>query len=188
MVEKGPRPQSPEQNKDLQAATRAIAALIKTNQAADAKTNGYIGHDALTKRSETWIDTARNYHNFFEPALDLLDAVQHAAVIKDLVPNATRKTMDTHFSVIEDPNARTLLTDILYGHIDSSTNLSTRVGTPQASQQDILRSQANRMAKEITTDNLLKDGKRINQLKELTVEKIVNAALSGKLKLPRAQA
>jgi hypothetical protein len=181
----GPSPEN--QKSELTRATEAISALIKANQAADAKIQGYIGHDALTQRSEQWIDTARSSPSFFEPALDLLDAVQHAAVIRDIVPDVTRKAMNTHFSVVENQNARTLLTDILYGHIDSSTNLAPRIGTPQVSQQDILRSQANQIAKDLTTDNILKDGKRVNQLKEITLDKVVGAVLTGKLKLPRTQ-
>ena len=130
-----------------------------------------LGTQSPAQRDEFWQDTAREHSHFADKITGLSQSLKGVKVTKDAYPPQMVAIMGMHFSDVEDIVAQQLLADLLLGRTMSSP------GYMDCDMEPVQEAQV--MATELGAE----DGLWGEQIKSVTLERVVEGVLTGSLNL-----
>lgn len=130
-----------------------------------------LGNQTPAQRDEFWQETAREHSPFADKINTLSQTLKGVKVTKEAYPPQMVAIMGMHFRAVEDIGAQQLLADLLWGRTMSSP------GYMDYDMEPIQEAQV--MATELGAE----DGLRGEQIKSVTLGRVVEGVLTGSLNL-----
>ncbi len=130
-----------------------------------------LGTQSPAQRDEFWQETAREHSSFADKINTLSQTLKGVKVTKEAYSSRIIAIMGMHFRAVEDIGAHQLLADLLLGRTMSS---------PGYMDYDMEPSQE---AQVMATELSVEDGLRGEQIKSVTLERVVEGVLTGSLNL-----
>lgn len=161
-------PITPEMQEMLPKAVHEVTGMVLGDNL-----NNLLRGQSQEQRDGFWQDTAGEFPPFSERIAGLREALKRAEVTKRAYPEPVANVMTLHFVGTQDQMARSFLTDVLFARTITSPGYMDY-------EMDVVQ-EAEQMAKELG----VQDGLRGEQMKKLTLDNAVGAALAGSLKLTR---